>query len=118
MSLSHKSWHLPVEKCHQQRPDMRTVDIGIAHHHNLAISPLCGIFFLADPTANSSDDVPNLVITQNAVETCAFHIQNLTAQRKDCLKNSVTAPFGRSASGVSLDQEELTEILITSSTIH
>ena len=109
MPLGHKPGHLPVEESHQQRPNMRTINIGIAHHHDFAVSPFSRIFFLADSTADSSDNVTNFLITQNTVESCAFHVQNLTAQRKNCLKNSVAASFGRSASRVSLDRKSSLE---------
>ena len=74
MALSDKPRHLPIEKSHQQRPDMRTINISIAHHHNFAVSSFSGILFLTDAIADSSDDITNFLITQNTFKSCAFHV--------------------------------------------
>ena len=118
MPLGHELGHLAVEKGHQEGPDVRTVDVGVAHHHDLAVPPFGGIFFLANAVADGGDDVADLFVAQDAVEPGSLDVQDLTTQRKDCLIDPVSAPFGRSAGRVSLDQKELTGILVMSGTVH
>ena len=95
--LGDKSRHLPVEESHQQGPDMGTVDIGVAHHHDLAVSPPGRFLFLADAVADRRDDVADLLVAQHAIEPSALDVEDLAPEGEDRLVDPVAAPLGRPA---------------------
>jgi hypothetical protein len=56
---------------------VRAVDVGVAHHDDLAIPPLGGVFLVADPVADGRDDVADLLVAQDAVEPGSFELRIL-----------------------------------------
>src|SRR5271156_2588713 len=97
VALRHEFRHLAVEKGHEESPDVRTVDISAAHHHDLAVPPFAGIFLLADAVADSRDNIADFFIAQNAVKPGSLDVEYLTAQWKDRLIDSVSTPLRRPA---------------------
>ena len=91
---------------------MATIDIGIGHDDNLVITKLFEVQSLAvlsssDCHAESRIYVLYFLAVENAVRHCLFHIQNLTAQRKDCLEVLVPTLLCRTACRITLDEEKL-----------
>ena len=76
--LGHELGHLAVEKRHQEGPDVGTVDVGVAHHHDLTISPFGRVFFLANAVADGGNDVADFFVAQDAVEPGALDVEDLT----------------------------------------
>ena len=97
---------------------MRSVDIGIAHHDDLAVPPFGWIFFLADAITDRRDDVTNLLVAEHAVKPGALDVQDFTAKGENGLVEPVAASLGCSAGGVTLDEEELAGVLIVGGAVH
>ena len=54
--------HLPIEESQQQGPDMRAVDVGVGHDHDLVVAELLEVEFLAtDPGAERLNDRPDFL---------------------------------------------------------
>ncbi len=99
--------HLAVEEGQQQRADVRAVDVGVGHDHDLVIAQLGEVEFLAaDAGAERLDDGPDLAAGEHPVEARAFDVEQFTAQGKDRLVLAVAALLGRAAGGIALDQEQ------------
>ena len=43
MTVLNNLWHLPVEKCQQQRADMRTIDVSVGHDDDFVVAQLLDI---------------------------------------------------------------------------
>src|SRR5574344_2620164 len=97
---------------------MRSIDIGIGHNDDFMISCLCnieGLLRVLDiivvPGKTCTDGGNyrlKLVVSENLVFLCLFHIEHLSPERKDGLESSVTALLCGSACRVSLNDENLT----------
>ncbi len=116
--LGDQAGHLAVEERHQEGPDVRAVDVGVAHHHDLAVAPLRGVLLVADPVADGGDDVPDLLVAQDPVEPGPLDVEDLPPERQDRLVKPVAAPFGGPAGGVALDEEQLARILVVGGAVH
>ena len=116
--LGHEPGHLAVEERHQERPDVRAVDVGVAHHDDLAVPPLGGVFLVADPVADGRDDVADLLVAQDPVEPGSLDVEDLAPERQDRLVEPVAAPFGGAAGRVALDEEQLARILVVGGAVH
>ena len=99
--------HLAVEEGEQQRADMRAVDVGVGHDHDLVIAQLFDVEFVADPGAERLNQRADFLRRNDAVEARPFDVQNLALQRQDRLHMPVAALLGAAAGGVPFDQEEL-----------
>ena len=97
---------------------MRAVDVGVAHHDDLAVAPLGGVLLVADAVADGRDDVADLLVAQDAVEPGALDVEDLAAERQDGLVEPVAPPFGGAAGRVALDQEELAGVLVVGGAVH
>ena len=113
MSFLDNLRHKAVEESHDKCVDVRTIDIGIGHDDNLVISQLFCISLFAIFTiyskayADTLDDIHNGLSLKDFVPLYFFYIQNFTAQRKNCLMESVATLFCGTASRVTLDKENL-----------
>ena len=97
---------------------MRAVDVGVAHHHDLAVPPLGRVFLLADAVADGRDDVADLLVAEHAVEPGPLDVEDLAAEREDRLVEPVAAPLGGPAGRVALDQEQLAGVLVVGGAVH
>ena len=102
--------HIAEEERHNQRVDVRTIDIGIGHDDNLVITQFVDIgsfavIFGSDSHAKSCIDIANFITFQSFVVHCFFYVQNLTAQRKNSLEHTVTSLFGSTTCRITLDKE-------------
>ena len=85
------------EKRHNQRVNVRTIDVGIGHDDNLLVAQLVNVRFFAvftvhaETDAQRLDDIVYFVALECLVPHGLFHIQNLTAKRQDSLERTVTA---------------------------
>ena len=100
--------HLPVEERQQQGADVRAVDVGVGHDHDLVIAQLLDIELLVpDRRAQRLDQGPDFLGAEHAVEARALDVENLALERKDRLIVAVAALLGRPTGAVALDQEQL-----------
>ena len=84
--------HLPVEEGQQQRPDVRAVDVGIGHDHDLAVAQLRDVeLVLTDPGAQRGDDRADLLVAQHLVEARLLDVEDLAAQRQDRLETTISS---------------------------
>ena len=83
---------------------MRTVDVGICHNNNLAITCLLQIKVIADTAAESGNHIANFFTAQHLIKTCLFNIKDFTAQRQNSLEITVTSLLGTAACRVTFDQ--------------
>ena len=109
-------WHEAIEERHDERVDVRTIDVGIGHDDNLVVTQLVDIGLAialainAEAYTNGLDDVHDRLSLEDTVPLNLLDVQNLTTQRQDSLEVTVTALLGRATSGVTLDEEYLTNL--------
>ena len=100
------------EERHNQRVDVRTIDVGIGHDDYLLVAQLIYISFFAvlsvytETDAQRLDDIVYFVTLECFVPHGFFHIQNLTAQRQNSLESTVTALLGGTTCRITLDEEQ------------
>ena len=99
--------HLAIEKRQQQSTNMASVDIGIGHDDNFMIAAFVGIEIVTSDTgAKRGNDGSDFGGIQHLVKTGTFNVQNFTAQRHNRLIAAMTPLFGRTAGGISLNDED------------
>ena len=89
---------------------MRTVDVGIGHDDDLVISQLALIEFFTDSCAERHNDRLELLIGIHLIDTGLLDVEHLTPERQDGLILTLSSLLCRSACGVSLYDEDLTEL--------
>ena len=82
---------------------MRTVNIGISHNDNFAVTEFGKVYFVTDTAAESSYDGHQFIIAIDTVKTCFFDIEHFAPKRENSLKTSVTPTFCRAACRVALN---------------
>ena len=96
---------------------MASIYIRIGHENDLVITQLRNVKIVAiafrKSTAKSIDHGLDLCIRQYLVHGSLLHIQDLTTDRQDRLVHPVPGSFGRTACGISLDDEYLAFFCIT-----
>ena len=106
-TLRAKFGHLTVEEGQQQGADVRAVDVGIGHNDDAVVAQLFGIeFFLTDTGTECSNQSGDFLAGEHFLKTGFFHVENLTLQGQNGLEFTVTALFGRTTGGITLDQIE------------
>ena len=78
--------HIAIEKRHNERRNMLSVDVGIGHNDYLMVAQLLdigffGVFIQTKTNAKCLNDVVNFVALESFVPHCLLDIQNFTAQR-------------------------------------
>ena len=90
---------------------MRSVHVCICHDNNLVIPQFGNVKVIAVSFGETASECINhcldLRIGKNLVDTCFFHIQDLTADRQDCLIHTVSGRLGRTSRRISLHDEDL-----------
>ena len=111
MSFIYQFRHEAVEQGEQKRGNMRSVHIRIRHNNNLVIPQLGDIkiisIALGKTAAKGIDHCFDLRICKNFINTCFFHIQNLTANGQNCLKCTISCSFCASSCGIPLYNKNL-----------
>ena len=108
--------HEAVEEGHDQRVDVRAIDVGIGHDDNLVVTQLVDIGLAialainAEAYTDRLDDVHDRLCLEDAMPLNLLYVQNLTTQRQDSLEVTVTTLLGRTTGGVTLDEENLTNL--------
>ena len=91
---------------------MGTVHVGIGHDDDLVIPQLADIKVISISFGKSAakciDHRLDLCIRQHFIDTCFFHVQDLTTDWKDCLEHTVSGCLRRPPGRVSLYDEYLT----------
>ena len=90
------SWrHLPVEERQQQRPDVRSVHVGVRHDDDAVVAQLLDVEVLAaDAAAERRDHRLDLVAAQHLVEARLLDVQDLALDRQDRLESPVASLLG------------------------
>ncbi len=71
------------------------------------VAQLLDVEILVDARAEGRDHRADLLVFQNAVETCLLDIEDLASQRKDRLGRTHTRGLGGAACGITLYDEDL-----------
>ena len=100
--------HEPVEEGQKQSCDVCAVHVGIGHDDDLVIPELGDIEIFVDTGSERGDHGTDLGISQDPVQSCLFHVQDLTAERQDRLCFPDPCFLCASAGGISLDNKDLT----------
>ena len=92
--------HKAIEECHDQRVDVRTIDVGVGHDDNLIVTQLVDIglavafAFYAKAYANRLDDVHHRLGLEDAMPLDLLDVQDLTTQRQDGLEMAIATLLG------------------------
>src|SRR5262249_32581157 len=101
---------VPVEEREQQGPDVRPVDVGVAHEDDRVVAELREVLVvLPDARAEGGDEQLDLLRGEHLVEPGLLDVQDLSPERQDRLVPTVASLLGGAAGGVALDDEELGE---------
>ena len=86
---------------------MCAIDVSIGHDDDLVVAQLVDVELVApDAGAERHDQCTDLVGAEHLVEARALHIEDLAAQREDCLVVAAAALLGGATGRVTLDDEE------------
>jgi len=100
------------EERHNQRVDVRAIDVGIGHDDNFLITQLVYVGFLTvfavytEADTQSLNDIVYFIAFECLVPHGFLYVKNLTAQRQDSLESTVTSLFCRTTGRVTLDEEQ------------
>ncbi|MNH17510.1 hypothetical protein D3C79_771870 [compost metagenome] len=94
------------EQCTQQRGNVQTVGVGVGEDADLAVAQLAHVSGTRI-NANGYGDVMHLLASQDFTTIDFPGVEDLAAQRQDRLKLFVARLLGRTAGGVTFDQEQL-----------
>ena len=86
---------------------MAAVDVGIGHRDDAVVAQFFVFETFADTSAQSGDQVPDLLRREHFVEAGFFHVEDLSAQGQDGLVAPIAAGFCGASGGVALDDEKL-----------
>ena len=101
MSLLNDARHIAIEKRHNERVDVRAIDIGIGHDDYLVVAELVSIglkVILAvihtKADTDGLDDIHHRLCLEHTMALHLLHIQDLTTKRQNSLGVSVAALLG------------------------
>src|SRR5450631_1701156 len=101
--------HKAEQQCEQQRPDMQAIHISVGHEDDLVIARLGQVEVLTDAGAKARDEGLDLVVGQDLVDPGLLDVEDLAADGQDRLVVRVAPSNRRTAGGVTLDDEDLTD---------
>src|SRR5579864_4916012 len=105
--------HVPEEKCQQQRADVASVDIGVRHQNDLAVTHFRGIeIIFCNAGAERRDHGANFFMRQHLVVTRLLDIEDFSLERQNRLEAPVAALLRRAACRFALDQEQLATVRV------
>ena len=99
--------HVAVEEGHQQRADVRAVDVRVGQQDDLVVAQLGDVERLADARAEGDDQRPDLLAREHLVDARLLDVEHLAEHRQHGLEVPVTALLGRATGRVALDDEQL-----------
>ena len=110
--------HEAEQQRQEQRADVRAVHVGVSHQDELVVAQLVDVEVLLDAGAQRVDDGLDLLVRQDAVDAGLLDVQDLAADGQDGLGLRVSATAGRTACGVTLDDEDLTLLRVRGLAVH
>ena len=88
---------LAIEEREQQRPDVRSVHVGVGHDDDAVIPELGDVeIFRADAAAERRDHRPDLVVAEHLIEPRLLDVENLSLERQNRLEPAVASLLRRS----------------------
>ena len=112
MSFKDQFRHKAVEQRQEQCRDMGTVHVRISHDDDLIITQFADVKVISvsfgKSTAKCIDHCLDLCVCQYFIDTCFFHIQDLTTDWQDCLEHTVSGRLCRTSGRIPLHNENLT----------
>src|SRR5436305_6341849 len=110
--------HVAKEKRQQERADVAAVDVGVGHQDDFAVAHLRrSEIVLGNAGAERGDHGADFFVRQHLVVARLLDIQNLSLERKNCLKTAITSLLRGSTCGLALDQEQLAAVRIALGTV-
>ena len=92
---------------------MSTIHIRIGHNHNLVVTKFSDIKVISIAFGKSAskciDHSLDFCVCKHLVNGGFLHIQDLTADRKDCLVITISGSLCRATSGISLYDKDFTK---------
>src|SRR5690349_15362507 len=102
------------EEGQKQRADMRTVNVGIRHENDFAVTQLGGIkIILADSATERSNHGTNFFVAKHLVIPRLLHVQDLSFKREDRLEAAIASLLRGAACRFALDQIDLAAVRLT-----
>ena len=104
--------HVTIEKRHDERVDVRAIDVGVGHDDNLVVAKFfdVGLFAVlaqAETYAKRLNNVVDFIAFKRFVPHSLLYVQYLAAQGQDGLRGPATALLGRTAGRITLYEEKL-----------
>ena len=97
---------------------MLAVDIGVGHQDDLVVAQAIDVELVLDTGAKGRHERLYLSVLQHLVDACLLDVQNLAADRQDRLTLGVSTLSSGSTSGVTLDNEDLTLLRLTTGAVN
>lgn len=86
--------HVAEEECKDECTDVRSVDIGVGHNHDLVIAYPVGIEIVLNAGAEGGDHGGDFGVGQDFVDTCFLDVEDFSFEREDRLETTVASLFG------------------------
>ena len=89
---------------------MGAVDVGVGHDDDPVVAQLRDVEAVADPLdpgAEGDDQGADVLARDDLVQAGLLHVQELAAQRQDCLEAAVATLLGGATRRIALDDVEL-----------
>ena len=117
MTIFNQWAHVTEEERQDQRSDVTSIDVGVAHDHNLVIAETIDVefalaIFLFDADTESGKHVLYFLVVVDLMFQRFLYVEDLTTQRKDGLEIPVTTLLGCTTGAISLDKVDLAEFWI------
>src|ERR1043166_6834768 len=106
MTVIDKLRHLAEEERHQERGDMRAVNIGVSHDDDALGAQRLLAVMRTDAAAERQHKIVEFLVGAHLVGRGARDIEDLAAQRQDRLRVAVARLFRRAAGAVALDEKD------------
>ena len=97
MAAFDQAAHLLVEEGDEQRGDVRAVDVGVGHHHDLLVAEILLAIAGAGAAAERLDQIAEQLIVGELARACAGDIEDLAPQGEHGLGRPVACLLGRAA---------------------
>src|SRR5947209_20163732 len=110
--LCNQLLHVAEEESEQERANMCTVNISVAHNDDTPVAQFCHIELLTEADADSRNNILDLLVFQHLVQAGPLDIEDLTSQGQDGLEVAAAALLGGTASRIALHQVELTAVSV------
>ena len=104
--------HVTVEEGQQQDADVCAVNIGVGHHDDLVVACLVDVEAGSRASTDHLDNGGALLVGQHLGQGCLLHVEDFAADGQQCLEHGVSGGLGRTQSGVALDDEQLSNVVV------